>query len=175
LLERNSCDRRYNSYRAPSPFTLVALADQNPLSHYWHKITDRTFTGIYHANAFDLAMMIPYFIVLFVWRSTVSIATGWFTIICLFEEYSPCSAAGHELSRVTVQLPIFNERYVIERLVEAVSRFDYPAELLDVQVLDDSTDETCEVARACVERHAAQGCPSFISTAPTGRLQSRRP
>jgi len=61
--------------------------------------------------------------------------------------------------RVTVQLPIFNERYVIERLVEAVSRFDYPAELLDVQVLDDSTDETCEVARACVERHAAQGMP----------------
>src|SRR5260370_40484599 len=61
--------------------------------------------------------------------------------------------------RVTIQLPIFNERYVIERLVEAVSRFDYPAELLDVQVLDDSTDETCEVARSCVERHAAQGMP----------------
>src|SRR5256886_13189364 len=61
--------------------------------------------------------------------------------------------------RVTVQLPIFNERYVIERLAEAVSRFDYPRELLDVQVLDDSTDETQEVARACVERHAAQGQP----------------
>src|SRR5262249_37522671 len=61
--------------------------------------------------------------------------------------------------RVTVQLPIFNERYVIERLVEAVSRFDYAIGLLDVQVLDDSTDETCEVARACVERHAAQGMP----------------
>ena len=44
----------------------VGLAAQNPISHYWHKITDRTFTGIYHANAFDLAMMIPYFIVLFV-------------------------------------------------------------------------------------------------------------
>jgi cellulose synthase/poly-beta-1,6-N-acetylglucosamine synthase-like glycosyltransferase len=43
--------------------------------------------------------------------------------------------------------------------VEAVSRFDYPRELLDVQVLDDSTDETCEVASACVERHAAQGVP----------------
>ena len=37
-----------------------------PLSHYWHKITDKTFTGVYHANAFDLAMMIPYFIVLFI-------------------------------------------------------------------------------------------------------------
>jgi len=59
--------------------------------------------------------------------------------------------------RVTVQLPIFNERYVIERLVEAVSRFDYPPELLDVQVLDDSTDETCEVARSCVERPRRTG------------------
>src|SRR5579862_7318291 len=40
--------------------------EQNPLSHYWHKITDKTFTGVYHANAFDMAMMIPYFIVLFI-------------------------------------------------------------------------------------------------------------
>jgi cellulose synthase/poly-beta-1,6-N-acetylglucosamine synthase-like glycosyltransferase len=60
---------------------------------------------------------------------------------------------------VTIQLPIFNERYVIERLVEAVSRFDYPAELLDVQVLDDSTDETQQIARDCVERFAVQGMP----------------
>jgi cellulose synthase/poly-beta-1,6-N-acetylglucosamine synthase-like glycosyltransferase len=48
---------------------------------------------------------------------------------------------------------------VIERLAKAVARFDYPRELLDVQVLDDSTDETREVARACVERHATQGMP----------------
>src|SRR5260370_35577217 len=44
----------------------VGLAAQNSISHYWHKITDRTFAGIYHANAFDLAMMLPYFIVLLV-------------------------------------------------------------------------------------------------------------
>ena len=69
--------------------------------------------------------------------------------------------------KVTIQLPIFNERYVIERLVDAVSQFDYPRELLDIQVLDDSTDETREVARACVERHAAPGIyPSFTSIAP---------
>src|SRR5258708_38698632 len=40
------------------------LAQQSPIGHYWHKITDRTCSGIYHANAFDLAMMIPYFLVL---------------------------------------------------------------------------------------------------------------
>ncbi|HEX9456688.1 MAG TPA: hypothetical protein VF935_03585, partial [Candidatus Acidoferrum sp.] len=44
----------------------VCLAAQNPLSHYLHRLRDQTFAGIYHANAFDLAMMIPYFIVLLV-------------------------------------------------------------------------------------------------------------
>jgi cellulose synthase/poly-beta-1,6-N-acetylglucosamine synthase-like glycosyltransferase len=62
-----------------------------------------------------------------------------------------------ELPRVTIQLPIFNEMYVVERLVEAVCRIDYPRELLEVQVLDDSTDETCAIARACVERMRQQG------------------
>jgi cellulose synthase/poly-beta-1,6-N-acetylglucosamine synthase-like glycosyltransferase len=61
------------------------------------------------------------------------------------------------LPRVTIQLPIFNEMYVTERLVDAVARIDYPRELLEVQVLDDSTDETQAIARACVERHQATG------------------
>ena len=56
-----------------------------------------------------------------------------------------------------MQLPIYNERYVIERLVEAVAHLDYPRELLEVQVLDDSTDETRQVASACVERYQAFG------------------
>jgi hypothetical protein len=42
------------------------VAAQSSIGHYWHKITDRTFSGVYHANGFDLAMMIPYFIVLFI-------------------------------------------------------------------------------------------------------------
>src|SRR5471030_3132110 len=46
------------------------------------------------------------------------------------------------LPRVTVQLPIFNELYVVERLLEKVSQLDYPRDLLQIQVLDDSTDET---------------------------------
>src|SRR5512138_1688538 len=61
------------------------------------------------------------------------------------------------LPRVTIQLPIFNEMYVTERLVDAVARIDYPRDLLEVQVLDDSTDETQAIARACVERHRAAG------------------
>ena len=138
----------------------VVFAAQNSISHYWHKLTDRTFTGIYHANAFDLAMMIPYFIVLFV-LAVYGLHRYWlvYDYFAYSKNVPPAPPPVAHWPRVTVQLPIFNERYVIERLVEAVSRFDYPPELLDVQVLDDSTDETCEVARACVERHAAQGMP----------------
>ncbi|MCI0573107.1 MAG: glycosyltransferase family 2 protein [Myxococcaceae bacterium] len=62
-----------------------------------------------------------------------------------------------KLPRVTIQLPVFNEMYVVERLVEAVCRIDYPRELLEVQVLDDSTDETCGIARAVVERQKRAG------------------
>ncbi|MBM7114175.1 cellulose synthase family protein [Archangium primigenium] len=61
------------------------------------------------------------------------------------------------LPRVTIQLPIFNEMYVVERLVDSVCRIDYPRELLEIQVLDDSTDETCGIARACVERQRQAG------------------
>ncbi|MFP2962974.1 cellulose synthase family protein [Myxococcus sp. 1LA] len=61
------------------------------------------------------------------------------------------------LPKVTIQLPIFNEMYVVERLVESVCRIDYPRDLFEIQVLDDSTDETCGIARACVERMRQKG------------------
>jgi cellulose synthase/poly-beta-1,6-N-acetylglucosamine synthase-like glycosyltransferase len=61
------------------------------------------------------------------------------------------------LPKVTVQLPMFNELYVVERLIESVCRLEYPRELLEVQVLDDSTDETKDIARACVERMRQRG------------------
>src|SRR5258707_5901365 len=51
-----------------------------------------------------------------------------------------------ELPMVTVQLPIYNEVYVIKRLLAAVSQIDYPRERLEIQILDDSTDETTEIA-----------------------------
>ena len=63
------------------------------------------------------------------------------------------------LPRVTVQLPIFNERYVVERLLESVTRLEYPRDLLDIQVLDDSTDETTLVASRLVSEYAAAGHP----------------
>ena len=67
------------------------------------------------------------------------------------------AAAGVELPRVTVQLPIFNESTVVTRLLESVARMDYPRERLEIQVLDDSTDETRSLARAETERLRARG------------------
>ena len=58
--------------------------------------------------------------------------------------------------RVTIQLPIFNERYVADRLIKAACQIDYPKELLDIQVLDDSTDDTVEIAEAAVEEMREQ-------------------
>ena len=61
------------------------------------------------------------------------------------------------LPRVTIQLPVYNELYVVERLIDSVCRLDYPGELLEIQVLDDSTDETRERARVRVEHHRERG------------------
>ncbi len=58
---------------------------------------------------------------------------------------------------VTIQLPIFNEMYVADRLIDAVCEIDYPRDKLEIQVLDDSTDETREIAALAVRRQAALG------------------
>ena len=59
--------------------------------------------------------------------------------------------------RVTIQLPIFNECYVVERLIMSICRLDYPKELLEIQVLDDSTDETVNIAQTLVADMKLQG------------------
>ncbi|MGA9048939.1 MAG: cellulose synthase family protein [Dehalococcoidia bacterium] len=64
---------------------------------------------------------------------------------------------GDILPLVTVQLPVFNELYVVERLIDAVSVFDYPADRLEIQVLDDSTDETYDLAEAKCQALRARG------------------
>ena len=64
------------------------------------------------------------------------------------KEPKPGAAARSRLPVVTIQLPLYNEMYVADRLIEAVCRIDYPRDLLEIQVLDDSTDETREHRRA---------------------------
>ncbi len=62
-----------------------------------------------------------------------------------------------DLPKVTVQLPVFNELYVVERLIDAVAALDYPKQRLQIQVLDDSTDDTAGIARRRCEHHRDAG------------------
>jgi cellulose synthase/poly-beta-1,6-N-acetylglucosamine synthase-like glycosyltransferase len=127
----------------------------------WSRLVDPArdpFRGIYQLNGFDLAITIPYFLVLGV-LAAYGIHRYWL-VYCYTKHRANIPVKPAEPAnwpKVTIQLPIFNERYVVDRLVEAISRLDYPSSLLEVQVLDDSTDETQEVARACVERYSALG------------------
>ena len=103
-------------------------------------------------------MLIPYFIVLIL---LAGYGMHRYILVYLYYKHrknATTEPAAHfqDLPRVTVQLPIFNEQYVVERLLESVCRLNYPREKLDIQLLDDSTDETVEVARGLVERYAGR-------------------
>ena len=122
---------------------------------------DTTFRGLYQANGFDLMLLIPYFVVLILLASY-----GMHRYILVYLYYknkknhtSKPAALFEDLPHVTVQLPIFNEQFVVERLLDTICRLQYPQDRLDIQVLDDSTDETVAVACGLVEYHAARGLP----------------
>ncbi len=126
-------------------------------SHY----ADPTFQHLYQWNWFDALLLIPYFVVM-----TVLALYGVhrYQMVWLYFRHKKNAAREPvrlfaELPRITVQLPIYNEQYVIDRLIEACCNLDYPREKLDIQVLDDSTDETVEVASAIVARYRAAGNP----------------
>jgi cellulose synthase/poly-beta-1,6-N-acetylglucosamine synthase-like glycosyltransferase len=67
------------------------------------------------------------------------------------------TVAVRDWPKVSIQLPIFNERYVVERLIQSVCDFDYPRELLEIQILDDSTDDSADMAAAAAARMQARG------------------
>ncbi len=141
----------------------LILTSKGLVPYLRHHFLDKTFVGLYQINAFDLALLIPYFIVLIV---LAAYGAHRYWLVYLYyknKRNKTTEPAAHfdfaDLPRVTVQLPIFNEQYVVDRLLDAVCRLDYPAEKLDIQLLDDSTDETIEVARLLVDRYAALGHP----------------
>ena len=72
-------------------------------------------------------------------------------------DLQPMPLPPDPLPKVTVQLPVFNERYVAGRLLGAVGAFDYPRERLEIQVLDDSTDDTPGIVAAVAHRLRAEG------------------
>jgi len=140
---------------------LAFLAANSTTSRLMRGLFDDTFSGIYQLNWFDWAILIPYFTILVV----LSIyGVHRYDIIRTYFKYRK-NATGEpprrfeHLPPVTIQLPIYNERYVIERLIDEITRIEYPRELLQIQVLDDSTDDTAPFAEALVERYRALGFP----------------
>ena len=136
------------------------FAPQSGLRHYLKmQYADQTFKGLYHWNIFDACMLIPYFAVMillsFYGIHRYTMCYHYFKFRKNYEPDPP--RHFEELPMVTVQLPIFNEQFVIDRLIETVCGMDYPREKLEIQVLDDSTDETRDVASSIVERYAALG------------------
>ncbi|HWS97161.1 MAG TPA: glycosyltransferase, partial [Candidatus Methylomirabilis sp.] len=136
------------------------LAEPRGFRHYLRShYLDTTFKGLYHANAFDLALLIPYFVLMVV---LAFYGMHRYQLVYLYYKHKKNKATDPplkfaELPKVTIQLPIFNEQFVIDRLVDCVCKMEYPPDKLEIQVLDDSTDETVDVARGVVERYAAQG------------------
>ncbi|HST77538.1 MAG TPA: cellulose synthase family protein [Verrucomicrobiae bacterium] len=141
---------------------LLVVISQRGLVHYLKsQFLDRTFKGLYTPNAFDLSLLIPYFVVMVI---LAGYGMHRYALVYMYYRNRKNRTAEPpkqfvELPRITVQLPIFNEQFVVDRLVDSICKLDYPKDKLDIQVLDDSTDETVEVARAVVERYAALGHP----------------
>src|SRR5271154_2435356 len=127
-----------------SQMLAAVLAPKGVGQYIRQHFLDKTFQGLYHANAFDLALLIPYFIVLIL---LAGYGAHRYVLVYLYyknkhNRTTEPGACFADLPRMTVQLPIFNEQFVIDRLLEAVCKLDYPLDKLDIQVLDDSTDET---------------------------------
>ncbi len=73
------------------------------------------------------------------------------------QQHSPRNPLPEELPSITVQLPVYNEKYVVRRLIEACAEFDYPLNKFEIQVLDDSTDESRDYALDEIEKWKKRG------------------
>jgi cellulose synthase/poly-beta-1,6-N-acetylglucosamine synthase-like glycosyltransferase len=148
----------------PTPWpTPTGPAPQELFERYFHDLVNKTWGNIsplYKLDAFDWTILLVYFAIL----TTLAIYGAYrikqvidFWRYRRFVPEPNARFAEADLPRITVQLPLFNELYVVDRLLKAVTAIDYPREKLEIQVLDDSTDETTKVAEAVVAKYAEQG------------------
>jgi cellulose synthase/poly-beta-1,6-N-acetylglucosamine synthase-like glycosyltransferase len=140
---------------------VALLVATSPATKLMRSLTDDTFAHVHQLAWFDWALLIPYFAILLV--LSVYGLHRYDTIHTYFKHrkkavFEP-PRRFDELPPVTVQLPLYNERYVVERLLEEATKIEYPKHLLQIQVLDDSTDDTQPFAEALVERYRALGFP----------------
>ncbi len=144
------------------PAFLLASSTPSAGTRLINAIFDETpFVGIHRLVLFDWLILIPYFAVLFVLSlyglHRYEMIRGYWKHRKQLPETPPYRF--DELPPITIQLPIFNERYVVERLLEETSKIDYPRELLQIQVLDDSTDDTHPFTESLVAEYRAAGLP----------------
>ena len=143
--------------------TPIGPSPDSVFETYFHDLVNKTWGNIsplYQLDTFDWVILLSYFTIL----TTLAVYGGYrIKQVIDFWRYrkfvpEPKARFGEdELPRITVQLPLFNELYVVERLLKAVTEIDYPADKFEIQVLDDSTDETARVAEEVVNRYAKQG------------------
>ncbi|HWW76744.1 MAG TPA: glycosyltransferase family 2 protein [Pyrinomonadaceae bacterium] len=122
--------------------------------------TAGNISPLYRLDAFDWTVLVLYFSILFLLSLYGAYRIKQVVDFWRYRGVGPrpkAYFAEAELPRVTVQLPLFNEVYVVERLLAAVTALDYPRGCLEIQVLDDSTDETRETAAREVSRYRAEG------------------
>src|SRR5688572_26090157 len=149
---------------APTPWpNPIGPPPQDLFERYFHDGVYKTWGNIsplYQLDTFDYVILIGYFTILGILAVYGSYRIKQVIDFWRYRKFVPRPSGRYseaELPRITVQLPLFNEMYVVERLVKAVTEIDYPREKLEIQVLDDSTDETVRLAEATVAKYARKG------------------
>lgn len=144
---------------------------QNPIGPTPDEVFERYFSEsvyktwgnispLYQLDLFDWTILVLYFGILGVLAVYGGYRVKQVIDFWRYRNFVPKPAgqfSEEELPLITVQLPLFNEMYVVERLLKAVTAIDYPREKLEIQVLDDSTDETVKLAEATVAKYRAEG------------------
>jgi cellulose synthase/poly-beta-1,6-N-acetylglucosamine synthase-like glycosyltransferase len=140
---------------------LPALFLASSTNQLMHSLFDDTFAGVHRLEFFDWLLLAPYFLMLVILSFY---GCHRYEMIRRYMKnkkhlLSAPPLKFETLPRVTIQLPIYNERFVVERLIEEVAKMEYPRELLQIQVLDDSTDDTHAFTEALVREYQAAGLP----------------
>jgi len=138
-----------------TPDELFQLYFQDGVNKTWGNISP-----LYQLDSFDWTILILYFAILAVLAIYGGYRVKQVIDFWRYRKFVPepkARFAPDDLPIITVQLPLYNEMYVVERLVKSVSEIDYPRDKFQIQVLDDSTDETVKIAEATVAKYAAQG------------------
>jgi cellulose synthase/poly-beta-1,6-N-acetylglucosamine synthase-like glycosyltransferase len=137
------------------------LLDASASGQFMRSLFDTSFAGVHQLDWFDWALLVPYFALLMILADygvhRYETIRTYFRNKHRIPTESPVRFV--ELPPVTIQLPLFNERYVVDQLLETASKIDYPRHLLQIQVLDDSTDETYPYTEALVAKYQATGLP----------------